>query len=73
MGSAIITAIQSGIGLMSTLAGEFLEGFETLFWDATNSQLTSFGTYALVMLGIGITFSVIALVFNTIKGNTGAN
>ena len=75
MGSAIINAIQSGLGLMSDLAGEFLTGFTTLFWDSTansgSGALTVFGTYSLVMLGIAITFSVVALVFNVLRSNTG--
>lgn len=75
MGEAILNAIKSGLGLMSDLAGEFLEGFTTLFWDATANSgagaLTVFGTYSLVMLGIAITFSVVALVFNVLRSNTG--
>lgn len=75
MGSAIISAIQSGLGLMSDLAQEFLTGFTTLFWDATANNgagaLTVFGNYSLIMLGIAITFSVIALVFNVLRSNTG--
>ena len=75
MGQAIIDAIKSGLGLMSDLAGEFLSGFQTLFWDATANNgagaLSTFGTYSLIMLGIAITFSVIALVFNVLRSNTG--
>lgn len=75
MGSAIIEAIRSGLGLMQNLAEEFLSGFSTLFWDATANSgagaLTTFGTYSLIMLGIAITFSVIALVFNVLRSNTG--
>lgn len=76
MGAAIIDAIKSGLGLIGDLASEFLEGFTTLFWDATaNSNagaLTTFGTYALVMLGIAVTFAVISLVLNIFRGSTGA-
>lgn len=75
MAQAILDAIRSGLGLMSDLAGEFLDGFSTLFWDATANSgagaLTSFGTYSLIFLGIAITFSVIALVFNVLRSNTG--
>ena len=75
MGSEIINAIKSGLGLMQDLASEFLDGFTTLFWDATANSgagaLTTFGTYSLIMLGIAITFSVIALVFNVLRSNTG--
>lgn len=76
MGSAIIDAIKSGLGLIGDLASEFLTGFSTLFWDpAANSNqgaLTVFGTYALVMLGVAITFAVISLVMNLVRGGTGA-
>lgn len=76
MGSAIIQAIKDGLGLISDLASEFLTGFTSLFWDASaNSNaggLTTFGTFALVMLGVSITFAVIKLCLNVIRGNTGA-
>lgn len=76
MGNAIIDAIKSGLGLIGDLASEFLEGFTTLFWDATANQgagaLTTFGNYALIMLGIAITFAVISLVLNLFRGSTGA-
>lgn len=76
MGQQIIDAIKSGLGLIADLASEFLNGFSTLFWDATansgSGALTTFGMFALVMLGIGITFSVIKLVLNILRSNTGA-
>lgn len=76
MGAAIIDAIKSGLGLIGDLASEFLKGFTTLFWDATANSgagaLTTFGTYALVMLGIAVTFAVISLVLNIFRGSTGA-
>lgn len=76
MGSAIIDAIKSGLGLIGDLASEFLNGFTTLFWDATansgNGALTVFGQYALIMLGVAITFAVVSLVMRVIRGNTGA-
>lgn len=72
MGAAIIDAIRSGLGLISDLASEFLTGFSTLFWDSTNSALTTFGMYSLVFLGVAITFSVIKLCLNVLRSNTGA-
>lgn len=75
MGSAIIEAIKSGLGLIGDLAKEFLNGFSALFWDSTadgGGALTSFGTFALVMLGIGVSFAVIKLVLNILRSNTGA-
>ena len=75
MGSAIINAIKSGLGLIADIAGEFLNGFSTLFWDPTLNTgaggLTDFATYALVMLGVAVSFSVVKLVLNLIRANTG--
>lgn len=72
MGAAIIDAIRSGLGLISDLASEFLTGFTTLFWNASTSSLTAFGTYSLVFLGVAITFSVIKLCLSVLRSNTGA-
>lgn len=76
MGSEIINAIKSGLGLIGDLASEFLTGFSTLFWDSTANSgagaLTVFGTYSLVFLGIAITMAVIKLVLNILRSNTGA-
>lgn len=75
MGAQIIDAIKSGLGLIGDLASEFLTGFSTLFWDATANSgagaLTVFGTWALVMLGVAVTFAVISLVVNLVRSNTG--
>lgn len=76
MGSAIIDAIKGGLGLMGDITKEFMNGFSALFWDSTASSgagaLTSFGIFSLTMLGIGITFSVVKLVLNILRSNTGA-
>lgn len=69
MGASIIEAIASGLGLISNLASEFLSGFTTLFWS--NNALTVFGTFALVMLGVAVSFAVVKLVLNLIRSNTG--
>ena len=71
MGSAILDAIRAGLGLISDLASEFLTGFSTLFWDSTNSSLTTFGTYSLIMLGLAISFAVVSLCMNVLRSNTG--
>lgn len=75
MGSQIIQAIKSGLGLIGDLASEFLTGFSTLFWDATANEgagaLTVLGTFSLVMLGVAVTFSIIRLVMSLIRSNTG--
>lgn len=77
MGSQIIGAITSGLGLVSDIAEEFLDGFKALFWDPTagtggTGALTVFGTFALVMLGVSVSFAIIKLVLNLVRGNTGA-
>lgn len=75
MGAQIIDAIKSGLGLIGDLASEFLNGFSTLFWDATansgSGALTTFGLYSLVFLGVAITFSIIKLCLNLLRSNTG--
>jgi hypothetical protein len=77
MGAAIIDAIKSGLGLIGDLASEFLDGFSTLFWveptgTETVGHLTTFGMFALVMLGVAVSFAVVKLVLNIVRGNTGA-
>lgn len=76
MGAAILDAIKSGLGLISDLASEFLTGFSTLFWDATANEgagaLTTVGIFCLVMLGISVSFAIVKLCLNMIRGNTGA-
>ena len=75
MGSAIIDAIKSGLGLMSDITKELLNGFTNLFWvegaGDTAGRLTVLGTFALVFLGITITFAVVRLALNLIRSNTG--
>ena len=75
MATAIIDAIKSGLSLISDLATAFLNGFSTLFWDATANSgagaLTTFGNFALIMLSVAVVFSVIKLVLNIVRSNTG--
>lgn len=72
MGTAIIEAITSGLGLIGALAEEFLDGFTALVWNSTSSQLTTFGIFGFVMLGVSVSFAVVKLVLNIVRGNTGA-
>ena len=73
MGDAIITAIKSGLGLMTEICNQLLTGFTTLFWNASESggSLTTLGMFSLVFLGISITFAVVKLALNLIRNNTG--
>lgn len=74
MGSAIIDAIKSGLGLISEIAKEFLGGFTALFWDSTTGEtgaLTTFGTFCLIFLGISITFGLVKMAIYLIRSKTG--
>lgn len=76
MGSAIIDAIKTGLGLITDIAKELLTAFTTLFWTpasegSTGGSLTVLGNFALIFLGISITFAVVKLALNLIRNNTG--
>ena len=75
MGAAIIDAIKSGLGLITDITKELLTAFTTLFWTpgegATGGSLTVLGNFALIFLGISITFAVVKLALNLIRNNTG--
>lgn len=76
MGAAIVDAIESGLGVIESLATEFLNGFNKLIWNptgGTNSTgaLTTLGTFAFVILGVAVSFSVIRLVMSLVRSNTG--
>lgn len=76
MGAEVINAVKSGLGLITDLANEFLSGFETLVWVPAEGQvaghLTSLGIFMFVMLGISVSFAVVKLILNILRGNTGA-
>lgn len=72
MGQAIIQAITNGLGLISNLAEEFLDGFTTLIWNSTTNALTNWGIFAFTMLGISVSFAIVKLILNVVRGNTGA-
>ena len=76
MGSYLIEAIRSGLGLVGDLATNFLTGFKNLFVTTASeggavTGLTVFGEYAFVMLGISIVFGMIRLCTSLIGSNTG--
>lgn len=79
MGQAILDAIKSGLGLIKDLASEFLDGFTTLFWvpastsgsETVAAHLTEFGTFALVMVGISVSFACITTIVSLVRSNTG--
>lgn len=75
MGAQILDAIRSALGLVTDLANNFLNGFKTLFWDATANSgagaLTPLAYVAFTFLGISIVFGMIRLAMNLIGKNTG--
>lgn len=68
-GGQIITSIASGLGLIGNLVNEFSNGFKAIFW--TGTEITSFGTFALIMLGVSISFAVIKLILYIIRNKSG--
>lgn len=68
-GGQIIGSIASGLGLIGNLVNEFSNGFKAMFW--TGSKITSFGTFALIMLGVSISFAVIKLILYIIRNKSG--
>lgn len=71
MGSAIISAITEGLGLVGTLGTAINTGFTNMFVGATTGQLTNVGTFAFILLGLGISVSLIKLCFSWITGRHG--
>lgn len=71
MGQAIIDAISGGLGLMGDITSELLNGFTTLFWNTESSSLTTLGMFALIFLGVAITFAIVRLALSLIRGKTG--
>ena len=72
MGNAIIEAIKSGLGLMTNIVSEFSSGFSALIWNSEENTLTTFGNFALIFLGVSITFAIVKLCLNLIRSKTGA-
>ena len=69
---SIVNTIESGLGIISDLAVNFLNGFTTLFWDSTNNSLTNFSIFSFVMLGLSISIAVVSLCMRVVRNNTGA-
>lgn len=68
----IINSITSGLGLMGDITTNFKNGFSALIWDSTDNKLTTFGNFALIFLGVSITFAIVKLCLNLIRSKTGA-
>lgn len=73
MGSIIVSAIESGLGLIQSLAQAMNNGFNALFVDSTGSTtaLTNVGQFAFILLGLGIAVGLAKLLFHWITGRHG--
>ena len=71
-GSAITDGITGGLGLMEDITKQFGSGFATLIWDSSKNSLTTFGNFALIFLGVSITFSIVKLCLSLIRSKTGS-
>lgn len=71
-GSAITDGIKGGLGIMKDITKQFGSGFGALIWDNSKNQLTTFGNFALIFLGVSITFSIVKLCMSLIRSKTGS-
>lgn len=71
-GDSIIDSITSGLGLMGDITTNFKNGFSALIWNSEENSLTIFGNFALIFLGVSITFAIVKLCLNLIRSKTGA-
>ncbi len=71
-GDNIIGSITSGLGLMGDITTNFKNGFSSLIWNSEENTLTTFGNFALIFLGVSITFAIVKLCLNLIRSKTGA-
>lgn len=72
MGSAIIDAIASGLGIITNLGNALNSGFNAIFLTAgENPALTNVGVFAFVLLGLGISVGIVKKCFNWITGRHG--
>ena len=71
MGALIVSAIESGLTLIGTLGTSINTGFTNLFVGSTAGQLTAVGTFAFVLLGLGMAVGCIKLCFSWITGRHG--
>lgn len=71
-GNSIINSITSGLGLMGDITTNFKNGFSALIWNSEKNTLTTFGNFALIFLGVSITFAIVKLCLNLIRSKTGA-
>lgn len=69
MATAIIEAITAGLGVIGALGSALSTGFNAVF--VNGSGLTNVGTFAFILLGLGISVGIVKKCFNWITGRHG--
>lgn len=69
MADAIIAAITSGLGVITNLGSALSTGFNSVF--VNGAGLTNVGTFAFILLGLGISVGIVKKCFNWITGRHG--
>lgn len=69
MAAAIISAISSGLGIITDLGTALSTGFNAIM--VSGSGLTNVGTFAFILLGLGISVGIVKKCFNWITGRHG--
>lgn len=73
MGALIINAIKDGLSLVAELGSALNSGFNAAFLETSGqtTALTNVGTFAFILLGIGMAVGLCKLVFQWITGRHG--
>lgn len=69
MAEAIVAAITSGLGVITNLGSALSTGFNSVF--VSGAGLTNVGTFAFILLGLGISVGIVKKCFNWITGRHG--
>lgn len=71
MGTAIISAISDGLGIITNLGSALNSGFNAIFLPTSGTGLSNVGIFAFVLLGLGISVGIVKKCFNWITGRHG--
>lgn len=73
MGALIIQAIKDGLAIVAELGTALNSGFNSAFVETSGqtTALTNVGTFAFILLGLGMGVGLIKLVFHWITGRHG--
>lgn len=73
IGTAIVSALTSGLTLIPTVASSIIEGFTGLFFTGSgeNQTLSAFAIVMLVFGGVALAFGISRLVMNLIRSKVG--